>query len=301
MKKENTFVYIVIIILFSAFLYVSYTGLPKKDQVSELLWLPNQLDFQTPSPQPAPPPPTPVPTPRQATEESSQKTQLPTNPEAQYYLQPGPYTTPGPEIKAVKITPISSGALKEGQTPTPPDVDQYEFNIIRGIFQYMDAFPSYKTDDDNSWALTVNDIFSKGINENYCGQYGRFFVTLARLYGIPAKYTQTYFTEWAVGQKLNGCWDGTLEGHVYAKVYVNGIELANGFHELLDVKEQRQRFLNDLAKRRKLNYPEVPIDEDLLAALDHGMPACAGVALGVDRLVMLAMGAGGIDEVVSLP
>lgn len=82
------------------------------------------------------------------------------------------------------------------------------------------------------------------------------------------------------------------------EVYVDGIELANGFHELQDAREQRQRFLDDLKKREKLDYPGVPIDEDLLGALEHGMPACAGVALGIDRLIMLALDANHIDQVI---
>lgn len=83
------------------------------------------------------------------------------------------------------------------------------------------------------------------------------------------------------------------------EVYVDGIELANGFHELQDAKEQRERFLNDLAKRKKLNYSAVPLDEHFLAALEHGLPACSGVALGVDRLIMLVLGVAYIDKVIS--
>lgn len=81
------------------------------------------------------------------------------------------------------------------------------------------------------------------------------------------------------------------------EVYVDGVELANGFHELQDAKEQRERFLHDLAKRKKLNYPVVSLDEHFLAALEYGFPACAGVALGVDRLVMLALNASHINQV----
>lgn len=71
------------------------------------------------------------------------------------------------------------------------------------------------------------------------------------------------------------------------EVYINGIELANGFHELAAHHEQRQRFLKDLSTRQNLNLPKIPLDENLLAALKHGLPNCAGVALGIDRLVML--------------
>jgi len=85
------------------------------------------------------------------------------------------------------------------------------------------------------------------------------------------------------------------------EVFVEGLELANGYHELTDPAVQRQRFEADLAARRDAGLPEVPIDEHLLAALDHGLPHCAGVALGFDRLVMLAMGTRQISEVLAFP
>jgi len=85
------------------------------------------------------------------------------------------------------------------------------------------------------------------------------------------------------------------------EVYVEGVELANGFHELIDAAEQRRRFEADLEARRRNGLPEVPIDEHLLAALEAGMPECAGIALGVDRLVMLAVGASSIAEVLAFP
>ncbi|HEY2633305.1 MAG TPA: EF-P lysine aminoacylase EpmA [Steroidobacteraceae bacterium] len=75
------------------------------------------------------------------------------------------------------------------------------------------------------------------------------------------------------------------------ELYLNGIELANGFHELANAGEQRARFGQDLALRRARGQAESPLDEHLLAALAAGMPDCAGVALGFDRLVALALGA----------
>ena len=83
------------------------------------------------------------------------------------------------------------------------------------------------------------------------------------------------------------------------EVYVNGIELANGFHELQNPQEQLQRFLNDNQKRRELNKPEVTVDYQLIAALQHGLPHCAGVALGVDRLIMLALQKDKLQDVLS--
>ena len=83
------------------------------------------------------------------------------------------------------------------------------------------------------------------------------------------------------------------------EIYADGIELANGFQELADAREQRARFLADNAARAAQGLPQMPIDEALLAALEAGLPACSGVALGFDRAVMIAVGAKRIDEVVS--
>lgn len=83
------------------------------------------------------------------------------------------------------------------------------------------------------------------------------------------------------------------------EVYFKGIELANGFHELANATEQRARFENDLIERKKLGLTELPIDEYFLTALTHGLPDCAGVALGIDRLMMLALNAKQISDVVS--
>ncbi len=83
------------------------------------------------------------------------------------------------------------------------------------------------------------------------------------------------------------------------EVYVRGIELANGYHELTDAAEQELRFKADNAKRRAMGLAEIPLDTHLIAALTHGMPECAGVALGVDRLIMLAAGVTSIAEVIS--
>ena len=85
------------------------------------------------------------------------------------------------------------------------------------------------------------------------------------------------------------------------EVYLNGLELANGFHELADADEQRQRFENDCERRRKSNVEVVSMDEHLLSALQAGLPDCAGVALGLDRLLMLASGAGCLNEVLAFP
>ncbi len=83
------------------------------------------------------------------------------------------------------------------------------------------------------------------------------------------------------------------------EVYLNGIELANGYDELTDATEQRTRFAEDNAERRRLGLPEVDVDERLLAALEHGIPEGAGVALGIDRLIQLALGKARLEDVLT--
>jgi elongation factor P--(R)-beta-lysine ligase len=85
------------------------------------------------------------------------------------------------------------------------------------------------------------------------------------------------------------------------ELYCEGLELANGFHELASVDEQRVRFEADNAARRRSGLPVAPPDERLLAALAAGLPDCAGVALGFERTLMLAVGAQHIDEVLPFP
>jgi lysyl-tRNA synthetase class 2 len=83
------------------------------------------------------------------------------------------------------------------------------------------------------------------------------------------------------------------------ELYGGGLELANGFAELTDAAEQRRRFAANRAARAARGLPPVPLDEAFLAALEEGMPPCAGMALGVDRLVMYAAGASDIRDVLT--
>ena len=85
------------------------------------------------------------------------------------------------------------------------------------------------------------------------------------------------------------------------ELYARGIELANGFHELASAAEQRARFAADNAARSRAGLAVHPVDERLLAALGHGLPDCSGVALGLDRLLMLATGATHIEQVLAFP
>ena len=85
------------------------------------------------------------------------------------------------------------------------------------------------------------------------------------------------------------------------ELYWQGMELANGFDELLDAGEQHRRFARDRAERKTRGQRPLPTDRHLLAALETGLPACAGVALGLDRLLMCALDAEHIDAVLAFP
>jgi len=85
------------------------------------------------------------------------------------------------------------------------------------------------------------------------------------------------------------------------ELYINGMELANGFHELIDAEEQAERFHSQQLQRKELGLPGIPADHHLIEALKHGMPECAGVAIGLDRLLMVITGAEHINEVLTFP
>ncbi len=83
------------------------------------------------------------------------------------------------------------------------------------------------------------------------------------------------------------------------ELFVNGLEIANGYNELTDVDEQRERFTRDLNLREKNHADLLPIDEYFLSALDSGLPICSGVAVGLDRLLMVLMNKERIEDVMS--
>ena len=83
------------------------------------------------------------------------------------------------------------------------------------------------------------------------------------------------------------------------ELFVNGIELANGYHELLDAEEQEKRFKAEQEKRQERNFDVYPYDQRMVDALKHGMPDCAGVAMGIDRLLMLLMDTRNIADVIA--
>jgi lysyl-tRNA synthetase class 2 len=85
------------------------------------------------------------------------------------------------------------------------------------------------------------------------------------------------------------------------ELFVDGVELANGFCELTDADEQRRRFEAENRQRISAGVDAMPLDEAFLAALQHGLPDCSGVAVGIDRLLMLVTGSSDLDAVLAFP
>jgi len=95
--------------------------------------------------------------------------------------------------------------------------------------------------------------------------------------------------------------DGGIPVAQRFELYINGLELANGYFELTESEEQLARFEQDNLERNALGLPQIPIDLNLVEALRNGMPSCAGVALGLDRLLMIKTRAPSIQHVIAFP
>ena len=137
--------------------------------------------------------------------------------------------------------------------------------------------------DDDSWS----DIFSRILVERVEPHLGQGRPTILFEYpAVEAALARVSPRDPRIAERF--------------ELYASGVELANGFGELTDPIEQRRRFEADMALKQKLYGERYPIDESFLAALQH-MPEASGVALGLDRLVMLATGARHIDQVIWTP
>ena len=122
---------------------------------------------------------------------------------------------------------------------------------------------------------------------------------LSELVGSRAVFLHDYPASQAALARVARTRDGDRAERF--ELFVDGVELANGYHELTDPTEQRRRFEAEAARRRAAGLPVMEMDERLIAALAHGLPACAGVALGLDRLVMLALGLASVGDVIAFP
>jgi lysyl-tRNA synthetase class 2 len=128
-----------------------------------------------------------------------------------------------------------------------------------------------------------------------------FRLLLERIEPHLGQETPTFLTHWPAAQAAlaRRCPEDPRVAERF-ELYICGIELANAFVELTDAAEQRERFMTDRARRHAIHGPDWPLDEAFLAAVAQ-LPPCAGIALGFDRLAMLATGAPRIADVLWLP
>lgn len=134
------------------------------------------------------------------------------------------------------------------------------------------------TDEDTFFRTLVEDVEPKlalGNRPVFVTDYPTVFASLARRKDNDPRYSERF------------------------ELYLAGVELCNGFGELTDPREQRARFEADQRERSRRGLPVYPIDESFLAALDRGLPACSGNALGLDRLIALACGTENIHDVLT--
>ncbi len=115
------------------------------------------------------------------------------------------------------------------------------------------------------------------------------FDSIAVLTGYPASQAQF--------AKLNEAGNEALR----FEIYFDGIELANAYEELLDSKQQSLRFSEQNKQRESLSRPPVNVDQNLISALEQGLPQCSGIAMGIDRLLMLIAGKSDINEITEFP
>jgi lysyl-tRNA synthetase class 2 len=120
----------------------------------------------------------------------------------------------------------------------------------------------------------------------------------------PTLIAPTFVYDYPISQAALSASGLSAQGDRVAQrfeLYIQKMEIANGYLELRDVNELRNRFRADNASRKLEHLPVIPIDENLLSAMAHGLPECAGVALGIDRLLMLVTGVESIAEVLTFP
>jgi lysyl-tRNA synthetase class 2 len=139
-----------------------------------------------------------------------------------------------------------------------------------------------RVSQDDSWS----DLFSKILSDRVEPKLGIGRATVLDLYPVSEAALARPSADPRFAERF--------------ELYACGVELANAFGELTDPAEQRRRFLAEMAERRRLYGEDFPLDEDFLAALAH-MPDASGIALGFDRLVMLATGARTIEDVLWTP
>lgn len=150
----------------------------------------------------------------------------------------------------------------------------------------VDSLPHHQIFLDNPASLTVDDCLHLLLSHHIEPKLGLDKPVF--IYDFPksqAALAKVRKAEYPVAERF--------------ELYIQGTEIANGFHELCDAKEQKQRFEQDNQLRQERQINTMPICSRFIASLEHGLPACAGVAVGVDRLFLLAENRKQLSEVLA--
>lgn len=173
-------------------------------------------------------------------------------------------------------------------------------------YTYRELFQQYlRIDPHNIDPQRLRDVVLSKINVDVASLNDTDFLQLLMSQciepGLPAAcFVHGYPVAQAALARIEEDEQGVAVAQRF-ELYCGGMELANGYQELTDAGEQQRRFATDQTRRQELGLPPIAADQRLLAALEHGLPDCSGVALGVDRLLMVKLGLHAIDEVISFP
>ena len=197
-------------------------------------------------------------------------------------------------------------------------------DLLRAVLPVRAASRGVETDFSRFERLTMAEAFRRHAGADVLGTAGDaaalaaqagialrpgedwedlfFRLLLDRIEPAIGRARPTFLTHWPAAQAALARRD-PADPRVAERfeLFACGMELANAFVELTDPAEQRARFEADRARRHAATGPDWPMDEDFLAALAHGLPPCAGIAMGFDRLAMIAAGADRIADVLWLP
>ena len=207
---------------------------------------------------------------------------------------------------AVGVLESAEGLLRSGEHKVPVTVPFERVSVAEAFFLYagIDILESIDSEGGGIKGLLYHSAKKKGFHvsdkDTWADLFFRIFVEhIEQNLGVSRPLV---LYDWPAPLAALARID-PQDSRVALRfeVYVGGMELANGFEELTDPAEHRKRFNLDRTARATLNKFVLPIDEDFLAALDFGMPSASGIALGLDRLIMLVVGATSIENVLWLP
>ncbi len=179
---------------------------------------------------------------------------------------------------------------------------QAERLTFRDAFlRYAKVDPFQATADDYRKALKENDVPDVEGSETFSTEDWWDYLMVTVVEGHLGKDAPQFLMDYPESCAALAQTYVNANGDTVAKrfeLYIENMELCNGYEELTDPAEQRRRFEADIAWRKANHRPVPAIDEKFLAALEHGMPAASGVAVGLDRLYMLALGKKNIEDVI---